>query len=84
MPEFANLANYGFRKKIDSVGSASEPQRTSYFEGSILLKSFLLILSALIFDSRVDPGTPSLAAAPDGPDTRPPHSRKAASMMAFS
>ena len=50
----------------------------------IPLKRLLLIFSALIFDSRVVPGMPSLAAAPDGPDTRAPHSRKAASMMAFS
>jgi hypothetical protein len=31
-----------------------------------------LSFSDLIFDSRVDPGIPSLAAAPAGPDTRPP------------
>src|SRR5579862_342833 len=53
-------------------------------EGSVSLKPFLLIFSALIFDSRVVLGTPSLAAAPDGPDTRPRHSRKAASISAFS
>jgi hypothetical protein len=53
-------------------------------EGSVPLKRFLLIFSALIFDSRVVPGTPSLAAAPDGPDTRPRHSRKAASIRASS
>src|SRR5579863_7106694 len=48
------------------------------------MKRCLLIFSALIFDSSVVPGTPSLAAAPDGPDTRPLHSRKAASIRAFS
>ena len=47
-------------------------------EGFVVLKSFLLILSDLIFDSKVDPGKPSLAAAPDGPDTCPPLSRSAA------
>jgi hypothetical protein len=52
-------------------------------EGSTDLKRFLLILSDLIFDSRVDPGIPSLAAAPAGPDTRPPLSRRAASMIFF-
>ena len=35
-----------------------------------LNRSFL-ILSALIFDSNVEPGMPSFAAAPDGPATRP-------------
>src|SRR5216683_2644660 len=53
-------------------------------EGFEVLKRFLLIFSDLIFDSRVDPGIPSLAAAPDGPDTRPSHSRRAASMITFS
>lgn len=50
----------------------------------MVLKRFLSIFSDLIFDSRVDPGIPSLAAAPDWPDTRPRHSRSAASMIAFS
>src|SRR5258708_32930187 len=53
-------------------------------EGFEVLKRFLLIFSDLIFDSRVDPGIPSLAAAPGGPDTRPPLSRRAASMISFS
>src|SRR5258707_6394237 len=53
-------------------------------EGFVVLKSFLLILSDLIFDSKVEPGKPSLAAAPDGPDTCPPHSRRAASIISFS
>jgi hypothetical protein len=35
------------------------------------LKRFLLIFSARIFDSSVDRAIPSLAAAPDGPNTRP-------------
>src|ERR1700747_1701900 len=48
------------------------------------LKRLLLIFSDLIFDSRVDRGIPSLEAAPDGPYTRPPLSRKAASMISFS
>src|SRR5216684_8490240 len=53
-------------------------------EGFVVLKSFLLIFSDLIFDSKVDPGKPSLAAAPDGPDTCPPLSRRAASIISFS
>src|SRR6266481_2844664 len=53
-------------------------------EGFVVLKCFLLIFSDLIFDSKVDPGKPSLAAAPDGPDTCPPLSRRAASIISFS
>src|SRR5260370_41150099 len=55
-----------------------------FTEGSVVLKRCLLIFSDLIFDSRVDPGMPSLAAAPDGPATRPSLSRRAASMISFS
>src|ERR1700737_5348821 len=50
----------------------------------MVLKRFLLIFSDLIFAPRVDPGSPSLAAAPDGPDTRPRLSRRAASIISFS
>ena len=73
------MEDYEFRKITKFV-------RASYliFEGSVPLKRFLLIPSVLIFDSRVVPGMPSLAAAPDGPDTLPPHSRRAASIMVFS
>ena len=53
-------------------------------EGFVVLKRFLLIFSDLILDSKVDPGKPSLAAAPDGPDTCPPLSRRAASIISFS
>src|ERR1700681_1095176 len=53
-------------------------------EGSLVLNRFLLIFRDLIFESKVDPGIPSLVAAPDGPDTRPPHSRRAASIISFS
>src|SRR6266853_1044644 len=53
-------------------------------EGFVVLKRFLLIFSDLIFDSKVDPGKPSLTAAPDGPDTCPPLSRRAASIIFFS
>src|SRR5271170_2996068 len=48
------------------------------------LKRYLSIFSDLIFDSSVGPGIPSLAAAPDRPDTRPPLSRRAASIISFS
>src|SRR6202008_2462703 len=44
----------------------------------------LLILRALILWSRVDGGTPSLAAAPDGPPTRPLVSASAASIISCS
>jgi hypothetical protein len=41
-------------------------------EGFVVLKRFLLIFSELIFDSRVDHGMPSLAAAPGQSAVRPP------------
>jgi hypothetical protein len=40
---------------------------------AMLLKRFLSIFSDRIFDSRVDLAIPSLAAAPEGPNTRPLH-----------
>jgi len=38
----------------------------------------LLIFSARIFDSNVEAGIPKIAAAPEGPDTLPADSAKAA------
>src|SRR5260370_41297414 len=52
--------------------------------GFVAWECLLLIFSDLIFDSKVDPGKLSLAAAPDGPDTCPPLSRRAASIISFS
>ena len=48
------------------------------------LKSYLLICIARIFDSRVEGGIPSLAAAPDGPDTRPLASARATQTISRS
>src|SRR6266436_7388967 len=62
----------------------------SYSEGESpqvsgeVLKRFLLILNDRIFDSSVDRGMPNLAAAPVGPNIRPRHSFKAASIISFS
>jgi hypothetical protein len=53
------------------------------FSGQFL-KRYLLIFKTRIFDSRVEAGTPNLAAAPRGPATRPPVSASAASMACFS
>ena len=61
-----------------------ESSQIAKFRRIYTLKRFLSIFSTLIFDSRVDPGIPSLAAAPDSPDTRPLHSRSAASIISFS
>ena len=52
--------------------------------GTRVRKRRLLIFSARIFDSSVERGVPSRAAAPDGPNTRPPVARTASSMSAFS
>src|SRR6266849_3505426 len=48
--------------------------RRSPREGYADLKRCLLIPRLAIFDSRVCRGIPSLVAAPDGPEIRPPHS----------
>src|SRR5215470_18258 len=48
------------------------------------LNWLFLIPSCLIFESSVEGGIPSLAAAPHGPATFPLHSAKAASMISFS
>ncbi len=48
------------------------------------LKRFLLIFSERIFDSSVDRAIPSWTAAPLGPETRPPVSFRAASIIFFS
>src|SRR6266446_517790 len=53
-------------------------------EGFETLKRFLSILRVLIFDSKVDRAIPSLAAAPEGPKTRPRDSVRAASIACFS
>src|SRR5258705_10760846 len=47
-------------------------------------KRALSIFSPLIFDSRVERGIPNRLAAPEAPNTRPPHARRASSMIAFS
>ena len=44
----------------------------------------MLIFIDRIFDSSVEGGSPSVAAAPDGLDTQPLASAKAASIMFFS
>src|SRR5271156_1911459 len=48
------------------------------------LKRYLLIFSERIFDSRVEAGTPSIAAAPESPETLPPVVARAFSIASFS
>ena len=79
MRNFANLRNFESLRSGADVGAYMRS-----VEESVALKRFLLILRDLIFDSSVDPGIPSLAAAPDGPETWPPLSRRAASIISFS
>ena len=67
-----------FGKQSETVGDGN-PQIPA-----LTLKRFLLILSDRIFDSSVDRAIPSFAAAPDGPDTRPWHSRRVASIISLS
>ena len=42
-----------------------------HFYGECSLNRYLLIFRDRIFDSKVEAGMPSLAAAPDNPDTLP-------------
>src|ERR1700694_6120391 len=60
--------------------SSGESQERPYSN----LNCCLLILKALIRVSRVDGGIRSLAAAPDGPETRPLVSARAASIISCS
>ena len=53
-------------------------------KGCTDLKRCLLIPKLVIFDSRVCRGMPSLVAAPNGPETRPPHSANAVSIISLS
>jgi len=48
---------------------------------ALVLKLYLLMFIDRIFDSKVDGGIPSKAAAPDGPDTRPRASARAESII---
>jgi hypothetical protein len=50
----------------------------------IFLKRNLLIFRDRIFDSKVEGGILSWAAAPDGPETRPPAAANAVSIASFS
>ena len=52
--------------------------------GQTFLKRNLLIFSDRIFDSSVEAGIPSCAAAPEGPETRPPVAAKAVSITSLS
>src|SRR5262247_3204908 len=68
------------------MDQAGRPDRGSPAVGRpyVDLKRRLSIFRALIFDSSVDDGTPRRAAAPNGPDTRPLLSVRAASIASFS
>jgi hypothetical protein len=56
-------------------------RRTRYYSEASL---YFLILSCLIFESSVERGIPSFAAAPFGPATFPLQSAKAASIISLS
>jgi len=71
------------RRELENTHEASRkpcegPSR--FREGGTGLNRLLSILRALIFDSRVEAGMPSLVAAPNGPDTRPMASSRTASI----
>src|ERR1700733_7213787 len=68
--------------RFRQVPNVRELKRRHYYQSDINL--FFLIFSCLIFESRVDRGIPSFAAAPFGPATFPLHSAKAVSMISLS
>src|SRR5580765_4218834 len=76
-------------REAHSRGPASRPHEAArkslegtlrFREGGTGLNRRLSILRTLIFDSRVEAGMASLVAAPNGPDTRPLASSRAASI----
>jgi NAD(P)-dependent dehydrogenase (short-subunit alcohol dehydrogenase family) len=72
----AYLARYGEPGEFGESGETGGLQRN--------LNCVLLMFNALMRWSSVDGGTPSFAAAPDRPATRPRHSASAASMISRS
>ena len=71
------------RKVREVVGEFRELTGGSE-ERQTVLKRNLLIFSARILDSRVEAGMLSWAAAPDGPETRPPLAANALSIASLS
>src|SRR5687767_1346686 len=58
--------------------------RRSEERAQVFLYRYLLIFNDRIFDSSVEAGIPSFAAAPWGPETRPPVAARADSISSFS
>jgi hypothetical protein len=76
----------GLEEKLDdetsvSAGFSGIKKRTYYYSGINLC---FLILSCLIFESSVERGIPSFAAAPSGPATLPLLSVRAVSIIFLS
>src|SRR5258708_16078905 len=69
-------SRYRGRWRHEGLVNSSTMSRQELFDAR-MRKRLLLILSARIFDSSVDRGIPSRAAAPEGPKTRPPLARRA-------
>src|ERR1700730_1192038 len=68
--------------KLRQVPDSRELKRGTYYCSEINL--CFLILSCLIFESSVERGIPSFAAAPSGPATFPLLSARAVSIISFS
>ena len=77
-PEYEGVAGLVIGE-ISSIDQKLDNARTGQDR-----KRFLLMPNARIFDSSVERGMHNLAAAPDGPNTRPPVARSASSIIAFS
>ena len=69
---------------LRSTDETRGPKSSRAYLSAELLKRFLSIFKDRIFDSKVDRGIPSFAAAPEGPNTRPRLSRSAASITRFA
>src|ERR1700741_4643356 len=69
--------------EISAMAKCRHHERYGRF-GVRVRKRLLLIFNTRIFDSSVERGIPSRAAAPEGPNTRPSLARSASSMSSFS
>jgi hypothetical protein len=81
------IGNRRLRRQLNDEISASAELSGIGDEGICCYSEMnlrFLIFSWMIFESSVDLGIPSFAAAPLGPATRPLHSANAASMISLS
>jgi hypothetical protein len=82
MRDFINNTSNGRRMtRLRELPNCRELKSGTYYYSEINL--CFLIFSCLIFESSVDRGIPSFAAAPSGPATFPLHSANAVSIISL-